>query len=63
VIKRKYGSVLRNKSFATQQVEIISKLIAYNLDRKLNYLLLIFGRVAPKPIKKKFIYYSDYLIL
>lgn len=42
VIKRRYGSVLRNKSFATQQVEIISKLIAYNLDRKLNYLLLIF---------------------
>jgi len=40
-IKRKYGSVLRNKSFATQQAELISKLITYNLDRKLNYLLLI----------------------
>lgn len=42
VIKRKYGSVLRNRSFATQKAELISKLIAYNLDRKLNYLLLIF---------------------
>jgi len=42
VIKRKYGSILRNKSYATQQVELISKLITYNLDRSLNYLLLIF---------------------
>ena len=42
VIKRRYGSVLRNKTYATQQVEVISKLIVYNLDRKLNYLLLIF---------------------
>ena len=33
-IKRKYGSVLRNRTFATQKVELISKLIAYNLDRK-----------------------------
>lgn len=40
VIKRKYGSVLRNKTYATQQVELISKMIAYNLDRKLNYLCL-----------------------
>lgn len=42
VIKRRYGSVLRCRSFATQKVELISKLIVYNLDRKLNYLLLIF---------------------
>ena len=48
VIKRKYGSVLRNKSYATQRVELISKLITYNLDRRLNYLLLIL-RVAPEP--------------
>lgn len=41
VIKRRYGSVLRNRSYATQKVELISKLITYNLDRKLNYLLLI----------------------
>ena len=44
VIKRKYGSILRNKTFATQKTELISKLIAYNLDRKLNYLsMLIIG--------------------
>ena len=43
VIKRKYGSVLRCRSYATQQIEIISKLITYNLDRKLNYLLLNIG--------------------
>mgnify|MGYP001576614670 CR=1 FL=1 len=41
VIKRKYGSILRSRSFATQKVELISKLIAYNLDRNLNYLLLL----------------------
>ena len=41
VIKRKYGSVLRARSFVTQKVEIISKLIAYNLDRKLNYIFLL----------------------
>ena len=43
VIKRKYGSVLRCRSNSTQRVELISKLIAYNLDRKLNYFLLIRG--------------------
>ncbi|MBS3168189.1 IS5 family transposase [Candidatus Woesearchaeota archaeon] len=57
VIKRKYGSILRNKSYATQQVELISKLIVYNLDRKLNYLLLIL-RVAPEPLKINFIYFN-----
>lgn len=40
-VKRKYGSILRAKSFATQKVELISKLIVYNLERKLNYLLFI----------------------
>ena len=42
VIKRKYGSVLKNRSYVTQKVELTSKLIAYNLDRKLNYLSLLF---------------------
>lgn len=41
VIKRRYGSVLRNRSYATQKVELISKLIVYNLDRKLNYLSML----------------------
>ena len=42
-LKRKYGSVLRCRSYTTQQTELISKLITYNLDRKLNYLLLNIG--------------------
>ena len=40
-IKRKYGSVLRNRTRATQEVELISKLIAYNVDRMQHYILLI----------------------
>ena len=52
VIKRKYGSVLRTKSFASQKVELISKLIAYNLDRKLNYILLLIRGLHQSPISK-----------
>ena len=40
-IKQKYGSVLRNRTYATQKVELISKLIAYNVDKIQHYLLLI----------------------
>ncbi len=50
VIKRRYGSVLRGKSYATQRVELISKLIAYNLDRKLNYLILLIRGLHQSPI-------------
>ena len=45
-IKNKYGSILRNKSLATQKVELISKMIAYNLDRKQSEFVY-FLRVAP----------------
>ena len=48
VIKRKYGSVLRSKKFATQRVELICKLIAYNLDRKIK-IYFLFLRIAPEP--------------
>ena len=41
-IKTKYGSVLRNRSYATQKVELISKLLAFNIDRKQYYLCLLF---------------------
>lgn len=54
VIKRKYGSVLRCRSYATQRAEVISKMIAYNLDRKLNYFI-IYLRVAPEPYSIRFI--------
>ena len=53
VMKRKYGSVLRNRSYATQQVELISKLITYNLDRRLNYLLFILEGCT-KALHRKF---------
>jgi len=42
-IKQKYGSVLRNRTNATQKVELISKLVAHNVDRKQHYFLLILG--------------------
>lgn len=41
MIKRKYGSVLRNKTCTTQKIELISKLIAHNIDRKQHQILLI----------------------
>lgn len=39
VLKRKYGSFLRCRKLSTQKVELTCKLIAYNIDRKINYLL------------------------
>jgi IS5 family transposase len=43
VIKRKYGSVVKGRSFESQKKEIICKLIAYNIDRKIKICLLIIG--------------------
>ena len=40
-IKRKYGSVLRNKSYATQKVELTSKILAHNIDRMQYYFCLL----------------------
>jgi len=40
-IKQKYGSILRNRTLATQKVELISKLIAHNVDKMQHYFLLI----------------------
>jgi len=51
VIKRKYGSVLRTRSFVMQKVEIISKLIAYNIDKK----IISYLRIAPQPKNKRFL--------
>lgn len=49
VIKRRYGSVLRSRSFITQKVELISKLITYNLDRQLNYIKLLIRGLHQSP--------------
>ena len=54
-IKQKYGSVLRNRSCATQKTEAISKLIAHNVDRMQHLSLLILlglhQRHYRKPLK------------
>jgi hypothetical protein len=54
-IKRKYGSCLKARTFAAQQKEVLCKLIAYNVDRKINYfswLLLGFQHSHPNEIFK-----------
>jgi hypothetical protein len=43
VIKRKYGNFILSKSFESQKKELIFRLIAYNVDRKLILSLLIIG--------------------
>ena len=51
VIKRKYGSIIRARSFIAQKVELISKLIAYNIDKK----IIIYLRIAPQLKKQNFL--------
>ena len=48
-IKQNYGSVLRNRTYASQEGEVISKLFAHNLDRKQKILVMIILRIAPAP--------------
>ena len=50
-IKRKYGSIIRSRSFESQKKEIICRLIAYNLDRQiiLSSLLIVGIQQSPKP--------------
>jgi transposase len=48
VIKRKYGSCLKARTFDTQKKEILCKLIAYNIDRLINFYLLLL-RVSAEP--------------
>jgi hypothetical protein len=43
VIKRKYGSWILSKSFDTQKKELLFRLIAYNIDRKIILSLVIMG--------------------
>jgi len=43
VIKRKYGNYILSKSFESQKKELIFRLIAYNIDRKLILSLVIVG--------------------
>ena len=43
VIKRKYGSSVLSKSFETQKKELLFRLVAYNIDRKIILSLVIIG--------------------
>jgi len=43
VIKRKYGCFVLSKSFETQKKELLLRLVAYNIDRKLILSLVIIG--------------------
>jgi len=43
VIKRKYGCFVLSKSFETQKKEILFRMIAYNIDRKIILSLVIIG--------------------
>lgn len=44
VIKRKYGSFILSKSFETQKKEVLIRMIAYNIDRKL-IISICFGGI------------------
>ena len=48
VIKRKYGSFVLSKSFETQKKELLIRLVAYNVDRKL-IISCVLLRVSPEP--------------
>ena len=43
VIKRKYGSSVLSRSFETQKRELLLRMIAYNIDRKIILSLVIIG--------------------
>ncbi len=54
VIKRKYSSFVLGKSFETQKKELLIRLVAYNVDRRL-IISCVFLRVSPEPEIKKYI--------
>jgi len=49
VIKRKYGSYILSKSFETQKKELLIRLVAYNIDRKM-ILSVTLVRNSPEPV-------------
>jgi len=61
VIKRKYGSFILSKSFESQKKELIFRLIAYNVDRKL-ILSAVFFRVSLEPELLNIVW-GDYLMV
>ena len=60
VIKRKYGCFVLSKSFETQKKEILMRIIAYNIDRKIILSLVIIGihqSLFSKPLNNTNYYY------
>lgn len=53
VIKRKYGSFVLSKSFETQKKELLLRLIAYNIDRKIILSALVIIGFHQSPFLKK----------
>jgi len=53
VIKRKYGSFVLSKNYKSQKKEILIRMIAYNIDRKL-IISIYLVRNSPKPYSWKF---------
>ena len=51
-IKRKYNSCLKARTFSSQKKEVLCKLIAYNIDRLINFYLS-FLRVSSEPNNKQ----------
>ena len=49
VIKRKYGSHILSKSFESQKKELLMRLVAYNIDRKI-ILTFTLVRISPEPV-------------
>lgn len=53
VIKRKYGSYVLSRSFESQKKELLFRLIAYNIDRKIILSIYLIGGIhqsqKPKP--------------
>jgi hypothetical protein len=60
VIKRKYGNYILSQTFESQKKELIFRLIAYNVDRKL-ILSLALIRVSSEPENNIFIIFGIYL--
>jgi len=56
VIKRKYGSCLRARTFSTQKKEVLCKLIAYNVDKLLTLYRLVFGGFQQSPLSQRCIW-------
>lgn len=54
VIKKKYGSCLRARSFSAQKIEAICKLIAYNVDRIISTNFYYSLRMSAEPYSKNF---------